>query len=96
LRVQRLKEPSDYLRREHVLTGAQRDVRIRERDAGVTLRHELLARRALHGFEHSSVEHVPRANLLRDHLAARELAVKLALHVQPLQRDTTYCARNVG
>ena len=55
--------------------GAQRDVGVRERESGVALGHEKLARRAAHGIEHAFVEHVPRANLLRDHLGARELGL---------------------
>jgi hypothetical protein len=59
-------------------------------ESGVALGHEELARRAAHGVQHALIEHVPCAHLLRDHLAARELD----LHVQLLDGDDTYSARN--
>ena len=90
LRVQRLQETSDNFRREHVLAGAQRDVGVGEREFRVALGHEKFARRATHGVEHAFVEHVPRAYLLRDHLA-RANSVCMTISVD---WDATYSARN--
>src|SRR5689334_2372083 len=87
--IESLKESSDNFRRQHVLTFRQRDVRVGEREIRVALGHEKFARRATHRVEHAFVEHVPRADLLRDHLAARELR----LHEQLLDWDATYSAR---
>ena len=72
---QRLKEPSDNLGRQHVLAVAERDPGVGECEAGITLGDELLARHPAHGLEHAIIEHVPRADLLRDHLDARELGL---------------------
>ena len=71
-----------------VLTVAERDVRVGERETRVALGDEKFARRAAHCVEHAIVEHVPRADLLRDHLDARELG----LHEQLLDCDATYSA----
>ena len=73
--VQRLQESALDPRGQHHLpvTDGHRDVGIGE--APVFFGHERVARGALHQVEHGPIEHLPRADLLLDHVEARTLEV---------------------
>ena len=69
-RHERLQRAAFDRRFQHGLAMADRDRRIRERDAAVGLGHEVLARHGGERVEHARFQHVPGAHLLFDHLPA--------------------------
>ena len=63
------------LRRQHRLAVRQRYRRIRERHVAVFRGRELLAPDLPHDLKDPLVEHIPSADLLFDHLLARDICI---------------------
>ena len=71
LERERLQQPPDDARTQHVLSAGQRHFGIREGEKALFDRDEPLARHVAQQPEHAFVEHVPGTHLLLDHLFAR-------------------------
>src|SRR5207302_54253 len=70
LRQQRLQEPAGHAGAQHMLPARQRHLDIGIGAVALRGRDKQLAGYPAHDLEHTSVQHVPRAHLLLDHLFA--------------------------
>ena len=89
LDLEGLQDPAFELRRKHVLAVPERHAHVGEGEVAIRRGRELFARHARHRFEHGEVEHVPRADLLLDHLAASGIDVDHVGLQIPVQRLRT-------
>ncbi|MNN46547.1 hypothetical protein D3C81_1609310 [compost metagenome] len=85
-----LQEAGFDPRRQHVLPGGQRNLHVDERQRGVRGRDELLPLDHRQQVQDFLVQHVPRADLLFDHVESGFFEIHLAIPYQG--QPLSFCA----
>src|SRR5262245_40263196 len=79
-----LEDPRLYLRLQHPFAFADRDLEIGEREGPVLRRHEFLPAHLVEKIQYRLIEHLPRPDLLLDHIEPRLLDVHNFMEKLPL------------